>query len=296
LHRGGAAVAVFEPSVGMAVDLRTLHDSAGERFAFLATVPEGIFDDITFTLDKDLVLFETGSPTGLQREFVGNDGTSVDLVLTFSPPRQLGPSSSLVVDFDLASWEDDGTFVTGNPFLLESAGNGLGDHDRHEHDDIEGVISDLSGTAPNQTFTLVREDDTVLVMNTAGTQLEDIGTLANGMHVEVTGFFSTTASAFNAESIEGEDGDLPEVLGRVNAMDSQAGTLDLVIEDVEHFMPPFNVIHVVTNVETEFRNHEGAVVDATAFFSTLQQNALLEVRGDYDPETNTLTAVRVQHE
>ena len=123
LHGGGTAVTVFETSGGMTVDLRSLHDPMGARFSFLATVPEGVFDDITFTLDKNLVLFETGSPTGLQREFVGNNGTSANLVLAFSPPKHIGPNGSLVVDFDLASWEDNGTFVTGNPFLLQGSGN-----------------------------------------------------------------------------------------------------------------------------------------------------------------------------
>ena len=145
-------------------------------------------------------------------------------------------------------------------------------------------------------FTLVRAEDTVLVMTSPETQLEDIGALANGMHVEVEGFFSTTSNAFMALSIQGDDGEVPRVLGRVNAIDSQGGTLDLVIEDVDHFMPPFNVIHVVTNGQTEFRDHEGGVVDAAGFFTALQQNALIEVRGDYDPGTNTLTAARAKFE
>ena len=172
----------------------------------------------------------------------------------------------MVVDFDLANWDDNGTFVTGNPFLLEHSGNGLGNDDRHEHDTIEGVISDLSGTAPNQTFTLVREEDTVLVMTSAETELHDIAALSNGMHVELEGFFSSTSKAFLALSIEAEEDDMPEVLGRVNAIDGVAGTLDLVIEDADHFMPPFNVIHVVTSTETEFRNQEGTVVNAATFF------------------------------
>jgi Domain of unknown function (DUF5666) len=298
LQGGGAAVTVFEPAGGLTVDLRTLHDGFGERFNFLAKAPEGVFDAITFTMDKDLVLFEIGSQTGLHREFAGNDGTSVELVLAFSPPRTITPASSLVVDFDLANWVDNGTIVTGSPFLAESSGIGLDDENRHEHDDIEGVISDLSGTAPNQTFTLLREEDTVLVMTTPETELEDIVALANGMHVEVEGFFSMTASAFIAESIESEedDDDLPEVLGRVNAIDSQAGTFDMVIEAVEHFMPPFNVIHIVTNGQTEFRDADGDHVNAAAFFMALQLNALIEAEGPFDPGTNTVTADRVSFE
>ena len=71
LHGGGAAVTVFEPAGGLTVDLRTLRDSAGARFSFLATTPEGTFDDITFTLDKDVILFEVGNQTGLHRQFAG---------------------------------------------------------------------------------------------------------------------------------------------------------------------------------------------------------------------------------
>lgn len=297
LHGGGTAVKVFEPAGGMTVDLRTLRDSAGERFSFLATTPEGIFDDITFTLDKDVILFEAGNQTGLHREFAGNDGTSVDLVLAFPSHKSIGPNSSLVVDFDLANWDDDGTLVTGSPFLAEGSEGGLHDGDRHEHDDIDGVISDLSGTAPNQTFTLVREEDTVLVMTTAETELEDIAALANGMHVEVEGFFSMSAGAFIAESIDLEDDDdQPEVLGRVNAINSQAGTFDMVIERVEHFMPPLNVIHIVTNGRTDFRDADDHVINATDFFMALQQNALIEVMGTFEAGTNTLTAIRASFE
>ena len=66
LHGAGTAVTVFEPAGGMTVDLRSLRDPIGARFGFLATAREGVFDDITFTLGKDVVLFETGSPNGLQ--------------------------------------------------------------------------------------------------------------------------------------------------------------------------------------------------------------------------------------
>ena len=65
------------------------------------------------TLDDDLVLFPTGATTGLARTFVGSaDGAKVLTATLSGSDRHFKGGPSLVVDFDLANWTDDGSSVT----------------------------------------------------------------------------------------------------------------------------------------------------------------------------------------
>lgn len=290
-------VTVFDDAAGMTLDLAALRDATGERYKFFGTIPAGVYTGVTVTVAKDLVLFEAGSPTGLAREFAGNNGTTADLVLTFDGPTEIGPNNPFGVDFDLGNWDDDGTTVTGNPFLQESGCNGIDDMERHEHDDIGGVIEGLSGAAPDQTFTLVTESGNVPVMTNGDTVLSDLEALANAMRVEVKGTFSTLDNAFIAESIKpADDNDWPEAEGTAFEIAADPGTFDLMIDEADHFVPSLDSVHVVTDGQTVFTDANGNVVAAADFFAALEVDTELEVRGSYNADTNTLTAYRVSYE
>jgi hypothetical protein len=302
LAGNGGVEVVYDNPAGASVDLASLQDATGGRFAFCAMVPEGVYTSVTFTLDKDLVLFEQGSSTGLDRVFAGHNGTTVDITLTFASPRMIGPGNPLVIDFDLENWDDDGTTVTGSPFIAEGDGDGLDDMDRHEDEEIEGVIEGLSGTAPDQSFTLQLEHGgSVTVVTDANTDICGSGTLADGLEVEVEGAFSTTPNAFVASSIEIEDeddddDDLPEVEGAAFDISIELGTFSMTVLEAEHFLPPFDTVIVVTDGSTEFTNVNGDVVTAAEFFLALMAGDVLEVEGEFDAGTNTLLAHSVSYD
>ena len=296
-------VTIYNDAVGKTVDLKTLRDGSGERYAFLSTMPSGTYSAVTVTLDKKLVLFSGGSPVGQNRVFAGNNGSTVDLSLNLNSPKQFGPNNSFALDFHLGNWNDNGTTVSANQFLQEGQGNGLNDDNRQEQNDDGGTIQNLAGTAPNQTFNLVHDGQTVAVMTNAQTVLRNCGnymplSLANNVHVKVKGVFSTTSNAIVASSIqfENNDNDQPQVDGAASSIDGVAGTFVITLHDTDHFLPTATTVNVVTDANTVFTSQTGGVVTSTVFFAALTSGTRLQIEGTYDPITNIFTASRVHFE
>ncbi len=293
----GNQVDVFNDPLGQTVDLKTLADGGGQRYAFFGKVRSGTYTAVTITVDKDLVLFSGGSTTGDERVFAGNNGTTADLALTFAAAKQVSPSSPLAIDFDLTNWTDGGVEVTGSPFLAETAAVGIDNMTRHEPMNLHGTVRDLTGTAPSQTFRMDLDDTAdVSVTTDSETVLIGMSSLSNDTLVRVRGTFSTTTNAFIATSIvaEAEDSD-PQFEGPVSNILID-GSFDIEIEEAENTLPLFTTAHVVTDVNTVFTDVQGNVVTSTEFFVLLLTGTELEVRGSYNTQTNVMTAVRVEYE
>ncbi len=296
---------IFNSPTGKTVDLKTLRDNSGERYSFLGTVPNGTYTGIKITLDKNVTLFSAGSTTGAKRVFAGNNGSTAEMDLNFQSGKQVGPNNNFALDFHLGSWVDNGTTVSGSPFLQEGQGNGINDNNRQEHDDSVGVIAGLSGTAPVQTFTMTHDQATVTVVTTAQTVISNCGTnaplaLANGIHVKVKGTFSVAQNAIVADSIhlksDGDEDDQPQADGAVSLINIAAGTFTLTIHDADHFVPSATTVNVVTDANTIFTSQTGSTVTASVFLTALVDGTALQVEGTFDPVTNTLTATQVHFE
>lgn len=300
-------VTAYSDPVGTTIDLKTLHDVGGERFAYLTAVPAGTYTGVTVTVDKTVTLFDPGNPTGFTRVFAGNNGSTADLSLTFAAPKNLGPGIEFALDFDLANWNDDGTTITGSPFLGDASGNaGIDDPSRHEHEDYDGRVQGLAGTAPTQTFNLIDDDHLVAVMTSASTVIFNSDgsatpALAEGQKVEVRGAFDTAQNALIADSIKikvGTDAnhDLPRVEGAASSIDKTLFTFVVTIDEAHGFQPSATTVNVVTNSSTVFFVHDGASLSQADFFAALADGNSVHVAGSYDAASNTLTATRVRLE
>lgn len=305
LTGAGGNVTVFDVPAGKTIDLKTLHDASGERYSFLGTVPNGTYTGIAVTVDKTVTLFARGSDTGATRVFAGNNGSTAILNLTFGSARGFGRNANLALDFDLANWNDDGTTISGSPFLKEGQGNGLGDLDRQEHDSHWGTIQDLVGTAPDQSFNLVRGGRSVAVVTNEQTDLCNSEAvrpieLVNGQTVKVTGAFSVDLGAIVADSVRirsrSEEEEEPEAEGPISNINADAGTFTITIDDAEHFQPSMTTVNIATNELTVFTSRAGVIVSGAEFFAALVDGTELQAVGEYDPETNTITAIRVSYE
>jgi len=298
-------VTVFDEPSGKTFDLKSLRDGSGERYAFIGTIPNGTYTGITFTLDKTLTLFPAGSQNGLTRVFAGNNGSTVNLVLSFTSTQSVNRDQNLALDFDLASWTDDGVTVSGAPFLKEGQGHGLGDMERHEHNSRWGTVTDLRGNAPDQTFNLTRRGLTVAVVTNRDTDFRNSEParpfqLENGKIVKVTGRYSVELGAIVADSIRirsrSEEEEEPEVEGPVSNINAGAGTFTITIEEADHFQPLFATVDIITDEHTVFTSRTGLVVSPAEFFAGLVEGTELQAVGEYDPATNTITAIRVSYE
>ena len=300
---GGSSV-VFSSATGMTVDLRSLRDAQGRRFKFISRDDglAGNYTSVSVTMDENLVLFPTGATTGLPRVFEGSAGGQKSLSVSFGA-RAFGPGNDdLIVDFDLATWNENGAQVTGANIKTVQFDNGFGDMGRHDDEDYRGTLGGLQGSIPNQTFTITRGDNSFTVQTNSSTQI--VGSaggnaaLANGQLVEVTGAFDPATNRLVADRVKIEDAndfDDDEAYGAVSNINGGAGTLDMSLSNA-YFIPAGDPIHVVTNGQTLYRNGSGVFVTQSEFFALIQNGTIIEAEGSYSFATNTLTATKLKIE
>ncbi len=299
-------VTVFDDSTGRIIDVKTLRDSTGQRFSFLsnAAIPAGNYTSVRVTVGPAFTLIPVASTTGATlplADSVPRDAQGHAQV-TFNLPaaKNMGGSDDLVIDFDLANFN----IALGKiaPVLKEGGKNGIGDANRHEEEDYEGVVSGLSGTAPNFTFTLTHSSRSIIVVTDANTTLFNAGaspnpTLANSKLVHVRGKFNASSIQLAAVSVKihaTEDTHHPEVKGAPSAIDATAGTFTVAATKVSGFVPAHTTVNVVTNANTVFRGKSGVTLAEADFFTRLATATSVEVEGTYDSASNTLTAARAK--
>ena len=306
----GSAQVVFDDAQGKTIDLKTLRDAAGQRFALLGAgkVNTGIATGVKITVDNGVVLFPAGAPGGQVTpvdDAVAHDAQG-HAVLSFplTAPRSLASGhDDLVVDFDLADFSVSNGKV--RPVVKEGAKVGLDDPTRHEREEYKGVLSQLAGASPAFTFMLTREGSTISVVTDAQTTFFNAdGTpnpkLAEGQTVAVRGLFDIASQRLTASEVkiraaggEQEPAEVEGVSGAVNAM---AGTFTLTAHQVEHLVPTQTTVNVVTGSGTVFRAKGGITLTAADFFTGLATAQAVEVEGTYDAVSNTLTATRAKLE
>ena len=306
----GTAQTVFDDALGKTIDLKTLRDATGQRFALLGAgkIDASTATSIKVTIDNGVVLFPAGSAGGQATpvdDAVTHDGQGHP-VLSFplTAPRSLGSGhDDLIVDFDLADFTVSGGKV--RPVVKEGARAGLEDPNRHERQEYQGVLSQLAGASPAFTFTLTREGSTVSVVTDAQTTFFNAdGTpnpkLAEGQTVAVRGLFDVTTLRLTASVVKirpaGGEQEPAEVEGVPGAVSAGAGTFTLTAHQVEHLVPSQTTVNIVTGSGTIFRAKGGITLTAADFFTGLATASAAEVEGSYDAASNTLTATRAKLE
>ena len=305
---GGGFTTVFSNATGVAVDLRSLRDASGRKFKFLGCDDDlsGQYSSVVVTLDDDVVLYPTGATTGLSRVFAGSVAGEKTLSANF-PAQGFGvEDDDFVIDFTLATWNENGSEVTDASIavLPEGDEDELEDEGRHEEDDYEGLVSNLSGIAPDQSFTLTHDGESFQVQLNSQTEIDeddDEGPLPlqNGVKVEVEGYFDPVLNVLVATKLEVEDEDDedgPEVEGNALNVNASEHTFDVAVEETDNLLPTGDPVHVVTTGTTLYRLPDETWVDAEAFFAALGSGDEVEVEGTYNPGTNTLTATKVKFE
>lgn len=305
---GQTSKVVFDDPNGMALDLKTLRDASGARYAFLGddAVNPGTYPQVRVVLDESLVLVPKGSTTSESRLFaeqhaiVGSPGRSQ---LTMRTPSEIrNGQNELVLDFDLGNWNLDssGRVVA---VLARGNGNGLGDHNRHEFNDISGTVNGLTGSPPNQSFRLARTRGNIRVETSANTAIFHEGAtgnpaLANGQRVEVYGVFVRGAFQARTIKIEDESTDDPHKIKGVasNPVES-AGTFDVKVSYARGFVPSQPILSVATSAETRFLADSGAPMTKAEFFAALAvPGTMVEAEGTANGTTFNATKAKLEVE
>lgn len=314
VRQGGDRVTVYEDSVGKVINLRALNDGS-PRYAFLGKdgVPEGTYTGVRFTLSKDCSLLPNGSDNTLPRVFDDpyinpSNANQAILTINFSSPKTVtGDSNDFICDFVLSDWTEDGTKVR-NCKVEDGPRGGIDNRDRHEHDDWEGTIAELSGVAPDFTFVLrlrsgnsitVTTDSLTAIFNGNGAPNPQ---LANGKRAQVRGIFTPSTRTVAATSVKirtGENNgeDPHEAKGLAKEVSAEAGTFDIVFGRAEGFTPVASFVHVTTTETTRFFSHGGVLLTREQFFGILTGGGKrVEAEGTWNADTNTLAAVKAKIE
>lgn len=301
---GGNRV-IFEEPAGRVIDLRSLRDAAGRRFRLLSnrSISSGKFTGIQVTVDDTAAVFTTGATVGTEATFEGSgEGVKV-LSLTFPTPKMVGGGNRLIVDFDLANWNLDGSTIsaTNGAYLALVDDTSLGNIDRHDRDEYKGNVSALTGTAPNQTFTLTLGANTVRVVTDANTAIFNENgspspTLTDGTRVEVYGAFSSSANAIVASriKIDNENDDDDEVKGQITSFTAESNTISINLIRSRGFVPTTTAITIQYADTIRFFGRRGTRLTAAEFEATLQNGGYIEAEGVLNGDVLTATKLKVE--
>ncbi len=301
----GALVPVFSNPTGLSVDLKTLRDSTGARFLLLNNQPlsQGSYTGIKVILDKNVTVFPAGSTSGVAATFAGAGGTDFVMDLNFRAPKPHSASGGdFIIDFDLSKWKLVGSVVqTDSNFLKEGDGAGLNDKNRHEAGEYEGVITNLAGTAPVQTFGLSKRggtinvstsDLTVIFTRTGGL----VPSLANGQEVKIRGVLDAATNMVAAAKISvGSESpvgaaDGHEARGAVTVKNVDSLTINLA--GCDGFVPVRTSLNINFDASTVFMGPRGTVVTKDQFLALIVVGSLVEAEGQ--ASEGTMTAKRIK--
>jgi hypothetical protein len=179
-------VTVFESQDGNSVDLSTLHESSGRRFAVLTSVavPSGkAYIRARITFSKSFSQFAVDTPTGqilpLSDTVARDDRENPILSFPLTRPRDLGNGQeNLVIDFDLGKMLVADGRIT--PAVREGDQNGLNDLARQIPVVFVGTLQELTGKEPSE------KDNTAGSAGTKETPIESAATEKSGTSVPDT--------------------------------------------------------------------------------------------------------------
>jgi hypothetical protein len=306
---GGKSVVLFQSTDGLTVNLRQLNDGAS-KFLLLApgTVPDGTYNKVQFEVNKTVDLVAVSNNAASTATFPNAlDNAAGNSVLTanLSPSVVMPGASKVVIDFDLKNWNVVNGVIT--PVLRHHDGAGLEDGSRHERFEYNGLIGNLSGTAPTQAFDLtlktggtihvVTDDTTDIVGQSSG------ASLASGLAAEVYGVFDPVTNSVKANIIHfvsaHEATDLAKAAGKPSNGNADTGSFDLAPKFTKGFAPKGDKVSVTTDSSTVFRGKRGVVLSQADFFAALTSagaNASVDLEGTYNEGSNSIAAKAVHIE
>lgn len=306
---GDKAVVLFQSTEGVTVNLRQLNDGAS-KFLLLAPgqVPAGTYNKVQFEVNKtvDLVAVGNGAAsTAIFPNALDNQAGNSILTANLSPSITVPGASKVVIDFDLKNWEVTNGVIT--PILRHHDGAGVEDGSRHERFEYQGLISNLSGTAPIQSFDLtLKTGGTVHVTTDDTTDIVGEGDnagLVSGRKAEIYGIFDPITSSVKANIIHfssaEHENEMAKATGKASNANSEAGTFDLAPKYTKGFAPKGETVAITSDSATQFRGKHGVTLSQGDFFVALAvagEHGCIDVKGDYSEGNNTLAAKEIHIE
>jgi hypothetical protein len=283
LNGSSSTTTVFDDTAigGRVVDLRSLWNDQSNAPQFLllgqTNSSAGSYQSVSVTLEPGVSVVPSGSSSGVNAT-LGGSGQPVTFTATIPSG---GQGNSVVVDFNLSKWTLTGTTLSApaGQYIAVPIGTGVGSGNQHVGFQYFGQVGNLSGTAPNQTFTLndgphavgtVQTGPSTVIYNIDGSANP---ALADGQQVLVAGKFDPAVNAIVATSVQilptGTKVTTPHVMGVVTADDPNAGTLTVQPGFALMFLPGSASMQVAVSSSTTFMDASGVTDTEAEFFAAV---------------------------
>lgn len=294
-------------SGGQVVDLLSLHPASGQKYLLLAafSAPSGSFTGANVTVSSSVSIMPKGSSTAVSAKFAGSTGGSTVLAAKFSSAVNFANSKNVIVDFDLANWNLNGSTISAanNQFVQGGPGNGPMLPGNCLGGNYFGTVSNLSGTAPAFTFSITQGPNVVNILTSSSTVLYNSDgstnpTLANGEFVNVAGAFDATNNVVDATAIIIQVGALPPppafIFGQVSADSLANNTITVTTAGCAGFQPTATSLTIDVSSSTAFVDASGVTDTEAQFFANLTPGTTsVQVQGTISGSTVTAASVMI---
>lgn len=290
LTPAGVAETLYQDASGIQINARDLADSAGVgRFRFLAgtELSGATFDRVRVTFRGGAVLTPKNQfysqSYGYANTLPKDDAGNVQYVFPLNPSRSFLSGSSLVIDLDLANFVLESGLLM--PSLKEGSQSGIADPERQQYADFYGVVSGLSGTSPNQTFSIAASGQTITAVTSGTTSIYSLGggnvTLSNGQTVSVRARADVSTGRLIATAIRVENSNasaaLPSAAGEVSAVDINSGVFTLTLSQAEGFSPSQKAMRVQTSPAGMYYDEGGNTLTQGQFLTRIASGGHVQI-------------------
>jgi hypothetical protein len=165
---------------------------------------------------------------------------------------------------------------------------------------VDVLANEVEGFLPSDPIVHVQFDTTTRFFTKAGAPLtlaEMLAFLATGVEVEAEGVYDAGTNTLDAAKIKlhPEDENEAEVKGAVSNINAGAGTFDVTLGSWFGFSGSNGqVVHIVTDGSTSFKDDNGDPMTSGDFFAALQNGWFVEVEGAYDNGTITVAKAELE--
>lgn len=283
----GSFQSVFEEPAGVTMDVRALANLS--QFLGVSTLPAGTYNRARVVLGNQIQLTSnSGSSTLALDAGVGRplDGNKVAFEFPIQLMVQAMQNSTFVVDFDLPSF----SIVNG---LVRPALRHLREHEMGNRPHLAEIKGTVTEVAQGQFSLRLRNGAVVTVALTDQTVIRNErsgspATLAVGQRVEVKGTVDTSTMTITAVRIKIKDtSDEDDTTAEVKGWVKEIGEGQFILQVR---MSPHGQMGALVTVTYDEQTVWHREEHSSASPADLQVGLKVEVKGTYDPGSNTLSA------
>jgi len=296
LSSPSGSVTLFKSTNGKSIDLSSLSQSGKQMYAALGVgnIPTKSYSQVQISLDNSVTVIPTGSTQGTTATFAGATGTTKTIAFSTTA----NGTQPIIAKFNLSQWSIKGNQVTATASDdSDSGGAGTG---TQEPQDFEGVVSNLTGTAPTLSFDITEDGSTTHVTTDATTTIANSDgsanpVLANGAKVDVVGTVDATSLVLAASSVTVRVGNSGQQINRLVGTVASSSSTGFVINvsGCEGLLPSNSTANIAVTGTTTYLDANGISVTFAQFQTLAVTGTKISAQGAYDQPSNTLTATSI---